>query len=165
MQRLLWSPLLVAAALLAAGSVAIMLLPEMAHKPLEDTVEDAQDSEVLMTALVCSNSSSVPQHRTHGSSGGSSLGQLTLPDDQQAAAGVAFERRQSSAGGGRGDQQWHQQPQVELVVATSPDVHVAGRARAGPGAAGSSHEGVERSAEGEVQGEERLGLLKAAAHL
>ena len=41
MQRLLWSPLLVAAALLAAGSVAIMLLPEMAQKPLEDTIEDA----------------------------------------------------------------------------------------------------------------------------
>jgi VNT family MFS transporter (synaptic vesicle glycoprotein 2) len=54
MQRLLWSPLLVAAALLAAGSIAIMLLPETAHRPLEDTVEDAQDSEVTLTVLAVS---------------------------------------------------------------------------------------------------------------
>lgn len=41
MQLQLWAPLIVAAGLLAAGSVAMMLLPEMALKPLEDTVEDA----------------------------------------------------------------------------------------------------------------------------
>lgn len=40
----LWSPLVVAAGLLAAGSVAMMMLPEMTHKPLEDTVQDAQDT-------------------------------------------------------------------------------------------------------------------------
>ncbi|WIA21848.1 hypothetical protein OEZ85_004224 [Tetradesmus obliquus] len=41
MQLQLWAPLVVAAGLLAAGSLAMMLLPEMALKPLEDTVEDA----------------------------------------------------------------------------------------------------------------------------
>ncbi len=41
MQVRLWLPLVVAAGLLAAGSVAMLLLPEMALKPLEDTIEDA----------------------------------------------------------------------------------------------------------------------------
>lgn len=40
----LWAPLVVAAGLLAAGSVAMMLLPEMALRPLEDTVADAEES-------------------------------------------------------------------------------------------------------------------------
>jgi hypothetical protein len=43
MQLQLWAPLVVAAGLLAAGSLAMMLLPEMALKPLEDTVEDAAE--------------------------------------------------------------------------------------------------------------------------
>jgi hypothetical protein len=51
MQMLVWSPLLVAAALLAAGSVAIMLLPEMAHKPLDDTIEDAQQGAAAAAAV------------------------------------------------------------------------------------------------------------------
>jgi hypothetical protein len=155
----------VAAALLAAGSVAIMLLPEMAHKPLEDTIEDAEDSEVVMTALVCSSgSSSLPQYRTGG---GSRSGQLTLPGDQ-AGDELAFQAAHSSGGGGRADRQQHQRPQVEMAtVATtvpSPDVY-GGRTHASLGAAGSSHAGVDRSREEEVQGEERLGLLEAAAHL
>jgi hypothetical protein len=41
MQVRLWAPLVVAAVLLAAGSVAMMLLPETALMPLDDTVEDA----------------------------------------------------------------------------------------------------------------------------
>jgi hypothetical protein len=43
MQLALWSPLVVAAGLLAAGSLAMMLLPEMALRPLEDTVQDAAE--------------------------------------------------------------------------------------------------------------------------
>jgi hypothetical protein len=43
MQLALWAPLVVAAGLLAAGSLAMMLLPEMALRPLEDTVEDAAE--------------------------------------------------------------------------------------------------------------------------
>jgi len=41
MQVRLWAPLVVAAVLLAAGSVAMLLLPETALMPLDDTVEDA----------------------------------------------------------------------------------------------------------------------------
>lgn len=41
MQVRLWVPLVVAAVLLAAGSVAMLLLPETALMPLDDTVEDA----------------------------------------------------------------------------------------------------------------------------
>jgi hypothetical protein len=38
MERALWAPLVVAAALLVAGSVAMMALPEPAGKPLEDVL-------------------------------------------------------------------------------------------------------------------------------
>lgn len=163
MQQLLWSPLLVAAALLAAGSVAIMLLPEMAHKPLEDTIEDAEDSEVIMTALVCSSgSSSLPQHRAGG---GSRSGQLTLPGDQ-AGDELAFQARHNSGGGGRADRQQHPQVEMATVANTvpSPDVY-GGRAHASLGADGSSQGAGDLSREEEAQGEERLGLLKATAQL
>ena len=116
-----------------------------------------------MTALVCSSGSgSLPQFRTGG---GSRSGQLTLPEDQ-AADELAFQTRHSSGGGGRADPLQHQQPQVEMATGAntvpSPDVY-GGRADAG--AAGSSHAGVDRSREEEVQVEERLGLLKATAQL
>ena len=38
MERALWAPLVVAAVLLAAGSVAMLALPEPAGRPLEDSL-------------------------------------------------------------------------------------------------------------------------------
>lgn len=40
MEKALWLPLLVAAVLLAAGSSAMLALPEPAGRPLEDAVEE-----------------------------------------------------------------------------------------------------------------------------
>jgi hypothetical protein len=47
----LWAPLVVAAGLLAAGSLAMLLLPEMALRPLEDTVEDAAERVIQDNAV------------------------------------------------------------------------------------------------------------------
>eukprot|EP00879_Flechtneria_rotunda_P009853 GHRR01010305.1.p1 GENE.GHRR01010305.1~~GHRR01010305.1.p1 ORF type:complete len:541 (+),score=182.46 GHRR01010305.1:268-1890(+) len=41
----LWAPLIVAAGMLAAGSMAMLMLPETSYKPLEDTVKDAAAAE------------------------------------------------------------------------------------------------------------------------
>jgi hypothetical protein len=47
MQLALWTPLLVAALLLAVGSMAMLLLPEPAGKPLDDSVAAAVSSGLL----------------------------------------------------------------------------------------------------------------------
>lgn len=47
MEVALWSPLVVAAALLAAGSAAMMLLPEPAGQPLDDVVQASASHGLL----------------------------------------------------------------------------------------------------------------------
>lgn len=149
MQVLLWSPLLVAAALLAAGSIAIMLLPEMAHKPLEDTVQDAEDAEVVMTALT------LPEHhRQHRSSW-----QHQQQQQQHESLEAGTYRGSRSGGGGRGGQR----PYVEVEMAPSPAAaavngigHADGRAAAAAGGEIRVEEDIK---------DERFGLLKAAAAL
>jgi len=143
MQVLLWSPLLVAAGLLAAGSIAIMLLPEMAHKPLEDTVEDAQDSEVVLTPLM------LPAHRQCSIAG---------QDDVEQSQGLHSSRGHGSQNGDFGQ---HLQPRQSLTVALEMEMVSAGGlsgSRAGGGLVGGSDqdEGVT---------EERLGLLRASTQL
>jgi hypothetical protein len=161
MQWLLFAPLLVAAGLLAAGSIAIMLLPEMAHRPLEDTVEDAADSEVVLTALTGQSSQTSRAAPGHGSSGGG------------RASG--WGAGSSSSGGGHGQQGYKQQ--LEMAPASGAAAAAAAAAARfsleghEEGDAGSSSTGVAvlsglqqpGSSEEDVKAEERLGLLRAAA--
>lgn len=157
MQWLLWSPLLVAAALLAAGSIAMMLLPEMAHRPLEDTVEDAADSEVVVTALT---------------------GSLTGQSQSQTGARGSRGGRASGWGGGRssggsGQQQGFKQQlgstELEMAPASSSAVAAAAarysleghEGAAGNGSTCVVASGLQPRSEEEVKAEERLGLLRA----
>jgi hypothetical protein len=147
MQWVLWSPLLVAAALLAAGSIAIMLLPEMAHKPLEDTIEGAQDSEVVTTALV------VPPHRA--SSTGCGTGQYNGGGTVQGAGDWATPLRAVASADGAGWMQRHR--------GTGSGLELAPLDSEGHAVAHSSLSA--QSGEGPVVqlAEERLGLLRGAA--
>lgn len=161
MQWLLWSPLLVAAALLAAGSIAIMLLPEMAHRPLEDTLEDAADSEVVVTALTGQSSQTARAVRGPGSGSGG---------------------RVSGWGGSSsrvsGQQGFKQQLRGSTELEMAPALGAAGAAAAAAarfslsdgqeGAGGNSSStglaanGLQPgSSEEELKAEERLGLLRA----
>lgn len=141
MQVLLWSPLLVAAGLLAAGSIAIMLLPEMAHKPLEDTVEDAQDSEVMLTPLT------LPAHRQC-----STAGQYDL----EQSPGPHSSRGQGSQNGSFGQ---HLQPRQSPAIASEMEMVSA---EAAGGLSGGMAQGRDR--DGDVK-EERLGLLRDSTQL
>jgi len=144
MQVLLWSPLLVAAGLLAAGSIAIMLLPEMAHKPLEDTVEDAQDSEVVLTPLM------LPAHRQCSIAG---------QHDVELSQGLHSSRGHGSQNGDFG-QHPRQSPAVasEMEMVSAEAAGGLGGRRAGGGLAGGSDRD-------EDVREERLGLLRASTQL
>lgn len=147
MQWVLWSPLLVAAALLAAGSIAIMLLPEMAHKPLEDTIEDAQDSEVVTTALV------VSPHRA--SSTGCGTGQYNGGGTVQQTSDWAAPHRAAASADGAGWMQRHRGAGSGLEMAPlDAEGHFAGHTSV------STQSGEEPVAQ---LAEERLGLLRGAA--
>jgi hypothetical protein len=147
MQWVLWSPLLVAAALLAAGSIAIMLLPEMAHKPLEDTIEDAQDSEVVTTAMVLS---------AHGASGtGCGTGQYDGGGTVQPTSDWAAPHRAVASADGAGWMQHHRGTGKGLEMAPlDPEGHAVAHTQVST-----------QGGEGPVVqlAEERLGLLRGAA--
>lgn len=173
MQKLLWSPLLVAAGLLAAGSIAIMLLPEMAHKPLEDTVEDATDSEVVVAVM------SVHSASEQGRPVLPPAEEATFGDPRLASSSTSSARGSAGFRGGadnsssrsyreagrEGAQQPPQQRQqrggysspgveeVELVPASST---------AAVGGSGGVDMQARPSEEDELIREERLGLLQAA---
>jgi hypothetical protein len=116
MDVMLWSPLLVAAGLLAAGSVAIMLLPDSqgplddtvedisgeagflsAHKPLEDTVEDAEDSEVT---LHCSSGGVNSCRLPSGAGGSGGGGNSSSGGDGRRGAGSSAHLQQQQDGQG-----------------------------------------------------------------
>lgn len=149
MQWLLWSPLLVAAALLAAGSIAIMLLPEMAHRPLEDTVEDAADSEVVVTALTGSQTARAA--RGPGSSDGRASG---------------WGGGSSRGSGQQGIKQQLASTEIEMAPASGAAAAARFSLDGQEGARGNSSTGVavnglQPGSEEELKAEERLGLLRA----
>jgi len=100
MQLKLWAPLVVAAGLLAAGSAAMLLLPETALQPLEDTIADAaQDRRSGSAASSRSRSS----HR--GLSSLASRADALRTDvmlELQGRVARGLPQRASSSGGGGG---------------------------------------------------------------
>ncbi|GLC41648.1 hypothetical protein PLESTB_000693100 [Pleodorina starrii] len=91
LQSALWAPLLLAAVLLAAGSAAMLHLPEPAGKPLEDSFcqEDKEQEGLLSGSL--SGSAGSSRHGTRGGGGGGGGAAVHSHDEEDRA----------TAGGGR----------------------------------------------------------------
>lgn len=97
MEIQVWAPLVVAAALLAAGSAAMLLLPETALQPLDDTIADVallQQRRVSASSQLSAGGLSTLAARADA------LRHSALLELQGAVTRVASGQPRSSGGGG-----------------------------------------------------------------
>ncbi|GIL82870.1 hypothetical protein Vretimale_8369 [Volvox reticuliferus] len=117
LEMALWAPLLMAAVLLAMGSLAMLRLPEPAGKPLEDSFcQEDKDHEGLFSGSL-SGSASSSRHGACGDGSGSAT-HLLSEEDGLAGRGVGGTGAANSGDGGFGNRKEQAAEKVALLAAS-----------------------------------------------